>query len=157
MQREIQGGTDVTSDCVATAIGLASSILGCSVDMNAVTETAVDLIMASNPSYTRAFAKGYYALNGLTEQQTSNLLSIVFTDIATGGCGSGESTIAFVKNNDGSAHAVVKKENPYGVIYYTDGTNNYFEGAFEHALPPVTVSYVSDGYYNSEYDEYGYE
>lgn len=47
MQREILGGTDVSSTCVANAIGLAASALGCSVDMNAVTETAIDLIMAS--------------------------------------------------------------------------------------------------------------
>lgn len=157
MQREILGGTDVSSTCVANAIGLAASALGCSVDMNAVTETAIDLIMASNPSYTRAFAKGYYSLNGLTDQQTTNLLSIVFTNIATGACGSGESTIAFVKTSDGNAHAVVKKVNPYGVVYYTDGTNNFYEGTFEHALAPVTVNYVSDNYYESEDDGYGDE
>lgn len=148
-EREIKGGANISNNCVAQAIGLASVELGCSVNMNIVNDAAVAIIMRDNGmdlNGSTALARGMYAMNGLTETQARELLNRVFTDIAEGSCGSGSTSIAFIKIGGNVAHAVLKKTIK-GVTVYTDGRNVFLPDDSDFIMPPTSVSYISNGYY----------
>jgi hypothetical protein len=112
MKQTIKGG--LGSDCVFQAISIVAQKMGVCLDSDSVHDTAVDIVMADNPTLNRASAEVLLYRDGLTNTQTNVLLGNVFSGCECGGS-------CYDSNSDGAVIISFAQRDQNGNIKKEDG------------------------------------